>query len=335
MFFRVIGVTELGLLRLYDEVNNRVRVVDVSAIRDEELDILPTYEIAVLQSRSDREYYVLRASKNEYKLVTKEGQLITVTPEQMYTLADKLINMHIKNKTLQFYDTTRINEKYFDIHGDILEESAPKTPEAIRIPSYVRRISKKAFKNNSSLYIQLTNVEVIEPKAFINSAVTVINLNNKTVEIGYDAFKGCSRLNFVRGVGALRNIGKRAFAECTNLQYFPFNTVAGDLLIDEEAFRNTGLQTICFTNGESEVDIRERAFKNCDFITKLESNGLTSVADYALYGCRGLESIALGNNRNIGKYAFSNTERLKTVNIANSDNIHNLAFEGSKWGNAM
>lgn len=335
MCYRVIGVTELGKLRLFNEDTGELRVVGESDIKAEGLDVLPTYEMAVLKGRMESEYYVLHAMKDSYKIVSKDGKILTLAPEQMYKISPKLINMGIKNNTLYFYDRTRMSEQYFDIRGDVLEESDIKTPETICIPSYVRKISKKAFKDNKSLYIKLTNVEVIESKAFINSKVTIIDLNNGTSELGNDAFKGCYNLSFVRGVGALKRVGKRAFADCNNLQYFPFNQIKGDILIDEEAFKGTNLQLICFTNNESRVDIKERAFKNCDFITKLESNGSTAVADYALYGCRGLESIHLGANKEIGRYAFGNTYRLSSVVIANQSVVHKTAFVDSGWEGAL
>ena len=329
--YRVIGVTSSNNLRLFNL--DRQEVIEVTDAEAKGLDILPTYESNILTSRRDKEYYVLYALRDDYILIDKKGQLINVKANKCMQIADKLINMQIKDGKLTFFDTTREKECYFDIENDMIKDCYADI-ETLVVPSYIRRICKKAFKGSSVKYLKLPHVEVVEPKAFINSQLSVIDFGNSLKTIGYEAFRGCANLNFVRGLQNLTKVENKAFANCLNLQYFPFRQIRSEeITIGEEAFMKTGILTVDFTDRSAEVNIDARAFKNCDLITGVEIAGHSDIGDYAFCGCRALKNLTIANAKTIGQDAFADTVSLSNVEV-NSANIHSTAFEGSLYEGA-
>lgn len=324
--FRVIGVTGKQL-RLYDLETGKVMEVEEEEATKTGLDVLPTFELNVLASREDREYYVLYALRDTYVLVDKSGKTIKVDIDSCKKIADKLINMRLREGELVFFDKSREFESYLDIDKDAVRDSVVDADTVI-VPSYIRRLCKKAFKGSGIKYLKLPNVEVIEPKAFINSDISVIDCGNSLREIGYEAFRGCSNLNFIRGLKKLESVGSRAFANCENLQYFPFRQIRSEAIsIGEEAFKKTGILSVDFT-GNIEVSIGDRAFKGCDLILEVSLPGKSSIGDYAFYGCVALVKLKLPYALQVGQYAFGDTKGLSSVEL-NTGEIHSTAFEGS------
>ena len=80
--------------------------------------------------------------------------------------------------------------------------------------------------------------------------------------------------------------------------------------------------------------IGDVAFSYCNNLTSLAiPNGVTSIGDYAFYGCN-LTSLAIPNGvKSINSYTFSNCLRLKFVIIPKSVNyINSTAFDHSNTG---
>ena len=327
--YRVIGITDNGKLRLYDIVKQEV--TEVTRAEAKGYDILPSYELRALKAHSDKDFYVLRAFKDSYLLVDKRGERRRVTPSDCLKLVSKLNNMYCVGGKLEFFDRTRSNEQLFDIDGDVIHRCDTETPDTVYIPSYIRKIDRKAFKDVKGRYYRMSNVEELESKAFINSNVVLLDFNNKLVEVGEEAFRGCKGLNFVRGISSLRKVASKAFAGCGHLQYFPFNQVEGDIVIEEEAFMGTSITSIKLSNKGASVKIGARAFKQCMMLTDIEIDSESTVEEYAFYRCRGVENISLLNCEVVGRYAFAEIDRLVQVDIPDAVKIHDTAFEDSNY----
>ena len=98
--------------------------------------------------------------------------------------------------------------------------------------------------------------------------------------------------------------------------------------IGDEAFKCSGLTEIVVESGNTVYDSRE----NCNAIIKTEDNTLiagckntvipnsvTSIGDYAFYGCTGLASVTIPNSvTSIGYEAFEGCSGLTSVTIPNS-----------------
>lgn len=178
---------------------------------------------------------------------------------------------------------------------------------SITIPYGVTYISNAAFFGCSSLTsVTIPNsVTTIEGPAFGNcSGLTTVVLGNQLETIGYEAFTSCTNLSSVSIPASVTSIGSSAFSGCS------------------------GLTSIVVDTGNTVYDSRD----NCNaIITKnnnmliqgcqntLILNSVTSVADYAFFGCSGLTSITIpASVTSIGSSAFDGCNSLTSITIPNS-----------------
>ena len=224
---------------------------------------------------------------------------------------------------------------------------------SVTIPNSVTSIGERAFIGCSGLKsVTIPNsVTSIGGYAFcICSGLTSVTIGNSVTSIGAWAFKGCSGLtsvtigNSVESIGdvafsdcyaltsvtipnSVTSIGNSAFACCSALTSVTIpNSVTS---IGDCAFADcSGLTSIVVESGNSVYDSRN----NCNAIietatntlhsgcqTTLIPNSVTSIGDYAFYGCSGLTSVTIPNSvTSIGDYAFYGCSGLTSVTIPNS-----------------
>jgi len=98
--------------------------------------------------------------------------------------------------------------------------------------------------------------------------------------IGYEAFKGCSRLTSVTIPDSVTSIGSSAFSECSSLT--------------------------SVTIPNSVTSIGDYAFYKCSSLTSVTiPDGVTSIGDYAFYWCGSLTSVTIPDGvTSIGSSAF-------------------------------
>ena len=193
--------------------------------------------------------------------------------------------------------------------------------------------------------------------AFVNcTGLTSVNMLNVT-NIGEFAFYGCSGLTAI-DIPNVTSVGNSAFVYCAGLTTVTMPNVE---IIEYGAFDScTGLMTVTMPNVET---IRGFAFNKCTKLTSMiidESNpnyssdggilfnhdrtvlitypavkgnyvvpdSVTSLLDYAFYGCTGLISITMLNVTNIGDLAFAYCTGLTTITVPNVASIRGDAFQG-------
>ena len=166
-------------------------------------------------------------------------------------------------------------------------------------------------------YYKGNSVTNIKPSAFENcSGLTSITIGNGMMNIGKGAFSGCSELVNIYYAGDIAKwcgiSGLGNIMLDSRTLYIGGNKVAGNLIIPD-----------------SVTSIGDYAFYGCTGLASITiPNSVTSIGDYAFRNCRGLTSITIGNGvTSIGDSAFRGCSGLASITIPNSvTSIGDFAF---------
>ena len=173
------------------------------------------------------------------------------------------------------------------------------------------------------------------------SGLTSVTIGNSVISIGYGAFGGCWDLTSVTIPNSVTSIGNKAFSDCWDLTSVTIGNSVSE--IGRWAFSYcTGLTSVVW-NAKNCSDFSDNynfcPFKGltniktfefgceveripaylCDDLTGLTSvtipNSVTSIGDYAFYGCSGLTSVTIPNSVTyIGQKAFYDCRGLTRIN---------------------
>ena len=188
-------------------------------------------------------------------------------------------------------------------------------------------------------YYNGCNVTSIGDGAFSGcSGLTNVTIPNTVTSIGGSAFDNCSGLTSITIPDSVTSIGSSAFKNCsglTDITVAMSNTKyhsAGNCLI--ETVTKTlifGCKTSVISTDGSVTSIGNYAFYGCSGLTSITiPDSVTSIGDYAFYGCTGLTSETIpASVTSIGNYAFYNCSGLTSVTIPDSvTSIGYSAFSG-------
>ena len=202
------------------------------------------------------------------------------------------------------------------------------------------------------------------------TGLTSVTIPNSVTSIGNNAFSGCTGLTSITIPNSVTTIGSGAFSECTGLTSITipnsvttigynafyrcgvtkenFNnqsnitpsglivcdvrTESGFCIKDNALVKYLGKErTITIPN--SVTSIGEYAFFGCSELTSITiPNSVTTIGSSAFYGCTGLTSITIPNSvTTIGNWAFNGCRGLTSITIPNSvTTIGNWAFNGCR-----
>ncbi len=156
----------------------------------------------------------------------------------------------------------------------------------------------------------------------IPSQVTYNGETYDVTSIGYQAFYKCSGLTSVTIGNSVTSIGKDAFSGCSGLTKAEFASIESLCKIEFK----TSQYSPCLSNP---LYYAHNLYINGQEVKDLViPNSVTSIENFAFYGCSGLTSITIPSSvTSIGGLAFSNCTSLTSVTIGNSvTSIGNSAF---------
>ncbi len=157
-------------------------------------------------------------------------------------------------------------------------------------------------------YYKGNSVTSIGDRAFYNcTGLTSITIPDSVTSIGKETFSNCIDLTNVTIGNGVTSIGDSAFYGCSKLQ---------DLYItDIMAWCNiSGLNNLMWYGSSN-----KRLYINNELVTSITiPDSVTSIGEYAFYGCSGLTSVTIGNSvTSIGNSAFLGCTGLTSVTIGN------------------
>ena len=187
----------------------------------------------------------------------------------------------------------------------------------VNIPNSVTAIGSRAFDGCSFLtgVTIPSSVTTIGSYAFYGCGLTGVTIPKSVTDIGDEAFDGCYGLTNVTVSGSVTNIGDRAFAECGNLTA---------ISVDPANPAYSSGAGVLFNKGQTTLVEYPGGLHGSYLIP----NGVTSIGDFAFYGCWVLNNVTMPSSvTDIGYGSFVECSSLSSVTIPGSvTNIGDIAF---------
>ena len=154
----------------------------------------------------------------------------------------------------------------------------------VNIASSITSIGNNAFNGCSNLaYVNIEPTSLlatIGDGAFKNTSISTITLTTNLTAIGVSAFEGSS-ISSITLPSGLITIGSSAFKDCTSLVAIAIpNTV---MIIGNDAFNNTGIETIDLSTLNAGINIGTNAFANCNNISEIIIDGARDYTGLTLF----------------------------------------------------
>lgn len=203
----------------------------------------------------------------------------------------------------------------------------------INLPSSLAMMGEYCFAYCSSLKnISIpSSVQSLEKGLFMDcSSLENVALPPKLKVIGLAAFLRCSSIKSISVPDSVTSLGGAAFEGCTSLISFEMPYYVTDLA--QELFSGcTSLKAVTLSVYDLGT-VGQSAFHSCTSLETITLPGITSIGNYAFFGCSSLSGIGLDETLNsIGNYALGNCTSLTDIVYANTATNWNKITKGKGW----
>lgn len=179
-------------------------------------------------------------------------------------------------------------------------------------------------------------VTQIQSMAFHNlTTLTSIEMPSTIESIGFSAFSGCTSLTDFNIPSHIKSIGDYAFQSCLRLENIVIDNAETSLSLGLKVFKDTPVKHAyigrSFTAKSDKYGYAESViFANYTDITSIEfGENVTSIPEYAFYGCQFTELILPDNLEVIPSDAFESCWSLETLVLPKHlKRILSAAFRG-------
>ncbi len=190
------------------------------------------------------------------------------------------------------------------------------------------------------IYVPDSVTELCIPKTVIDFSLRnnvtlqkiTFEADSVLINIGDQAFSGCSSLTSITIPDGVTSIGYFSFSGCSSLTGITIPDRVTD--IGDDAFSDCS-SLMSITIPDSVTDIGVAAFFNCSSLTSIDfgdNSQLTNIGDWAFAGCDSLMSIAIPDGvKSIGYSAFSVCDSLTNIDFGDNSQLTSIgeqAFYG-------
>ena len=276
-----------------------------------------------------------------YSLCYKGQVAIIANPSGERYAGNVTIPETVSNEGVE-YSVTSIGSYAFYLCSGLTSITIPNTVTSIRGLAFVgcSGLTSIVVEEGNTFYDSRNNCNALietETNNLIRGCQSTI-IPNSVTSIENSAFDDCSGLTSITIPNTVTSIGNSAFHYCSGLTSIVVeegNTFYDsrnncNALIDTKTNRLIrGCQSTIIPN--SVTSIGDYAFYGCSGLTSIIiPNSVTSIGRYAFYGCSGLTSITIPNSvTSIGERAFYGCSGLTSITIPNSvTSIGNNVFQG-------
>lgn len=204
----------------------------------------------------------------------------------------------------------------------------------------VKAISKSAFEKNTkiaSVSIPDSVISIGEKAFYYCSNLAKVQLGAGVESIGEYAFYACTGLTELHIPASVTDIAAQAFSYCYNVAEITADAdnsvyaVAGNCLYTKaDKTLVYGCKASVIPADGTVTSIGDYAFYGCGYLKSINiPDSVESIGDYAFYSCTNLAEVTLGEGvLYINNHSFRKCTNLKTISMPGVKSIGSYAFQG-------
>lgn len=137
------------------------------------------------------------------------------------------------------------------------------------------------------------------------------------------AFENCKNLKKVVYGGTVSEIGRETYSGCNSLTELTFLDSSSSVLIEENAFANTGFVNLEFS---PTVTLKDLSFDNCKNLETVTFKNDVNMTGIPFSNCPNVKSVEFYGNVNMNGYVFQDCNSLENLSFDTSKEVNGRFF---------